>query len=233
MNAVCGIGFDIDHTMAIDNRLERVAFLRLLEVILAEGGRTVGTLGDEIDSIDELLAHQRRGDFSIDDAVRGFVAKRGLEPTDRYVERFRCSAVEMVDEFVIPLPGVKPTLEALSQRRVAVAVLTNGWNPLQARKAERAGFHGPILVSSEIGERKPAPGAFRMLVRTLGTDPRQTWYVGDSPRDDVAGAQAAGMQGVWINWERNEYPAGLAPPTHTVRNFQDLLNFLPAPERVS
>ncbi len=111
-----------------------------------------------------------------------------------YVERFRSSAVEMVDEFVVPLPGVKPTLEALRERKIAVAVLSNGWNPLQARKAERAGFRGPILVSSEIGERKPAPAAFQMLVRTLGTDLRQTWYVGDSPGDDVAGAQAAGMQ---------------------------------------
>ncbi len=233
MDAVCGIGFDVDHTIAIDNRLESVAFLHLLEVILAEGGRTVGTLGDEIDSIDELLAHQRQGDFSIDDAVRRFVAKRGLEPADRYVERFRSSAVDMVDEFVVPLPGVKPTLEALRERKIAVAVLTNGWNPLQARKAERAGFRGPILVSSEMGERKPGPAAFQMLVRTLGTDLRQTWYVGDSPCDDVAAAQAAGMQGVWMDWERKEYPAALRRPDHTIREFAELLRLLPEPVRAT
>lgn len=232
MDAVCGIGFDLDHTIAIDNRLERVALLHLLELILAEGGRTVGTLSDEIDSIDELLAQQRRGDFSIDDAVRGFVAKRGLQPREEHVEAFRCNAVEMVDEFVVPLPGVKPTLAALRGRGIPMAVLTNGWNPLQARKAERAGFRGPILVSSEIGEQKPSLPAFEMLVRTLGTRPGETWYVGDSPESDVAGAQAAGLQGVWINWERKEYPASLNPPTCTIRNFQELLSFLPAPVRV-
>ncbi len=32
MEPVEGIGFDLDHTLAIDNRLERVAFLRLLEM---------------------------------------------------------------------------------------------------------------------------------------------------------------------------------------------------------
>ncbi len=80
MESVRGIGFDLDHTLAIDNQLERVAFLRLLEILLSEGGRTIGTLADEIDNIDELLARQRHGDFSIDDAIARFVALRQVEP---------------------------------------------------------------------------------------------------------------------------------------------------------
>ena len=142
MESVLGIGFDLDHTLAIDNRLERVAFLRLLEALLSEGGRTIGTLRDEIESIDELLAHQRRGEFSIDEAVPRFVAAHELPPAQRYVEWYRHNAVEMVAEFVVPLFGVGPTLEALSERGIAVAILSNGWNPLQLRKAERTGFRG-------------------------------------------------------------------------------------------
>jgi HAD superfamily hydrolase (TIGR01509 family) len=233
MDAVRGIGFDLDHTLAIDNRLERVAFLHLLEVVLGEGGRTVGTLADEIDSIDELLARQRRGDFSIEVAVRQFVTDRDLEPAESHVERFRRSAVEMVDEFLVTLPDVRSTLAALRERGIAVAVLSNGWNPLQMRKAEVAGFRGPILVSSEIGEQKPAPRAFETLLRTLGTAPQESWYVGDDPRSDVAGAQAIGMRAIWINWERKEYPAGLPPPRHTIRDFAELLDLLPAPARVT
>jgi HAD superfamily hydrolase (TIGR01509 family) len=233
MDEVRGVGFDLDHTLAIDNRLERVAFLHMTNALLAEGGRTVGTLADEIDSIDDLLARQRHGEFSIDEAVRRFVAQRGLEPADRYVEWFRASALEMVEEFVVPLPGVKPTLEALRARGIAVAVLSNGWNPLQRRKAEQAGFLGPVLVSSEIGEQKPAPQAFESLLRTLGTDAAQTWYVGDDPRIDVAGAQALGISAVWIDWERKEYPAGQRPPDHTIHEFQELLTLLPEPARAS
>ena len=80
---VRGIGFDLDHTLAIDNRLERVALLRLLELVLVEGGRTCGTLADEIEAVDELLARQRGGEFSIDEAVRRFVADHGIAPADR------------------------------------------------------------------------------------------------------------------------------------------------------
>ncbi|HEX3671380.1 MAG TPA: HAD family hydrolase [Candidatus Cybelea sp.] len=233
MSTVLGIGFDLDHTLAIDNRLERVAFLRVLELVLGEGGRTIGTLGDEIDGIDDLLVRQRSGAFTIDDAVRRFVAERGVEPADRYAEFFRRTAVDMVDDFLVPLPGVRPTLDALCERGIAVAMLSNGWNPLQRRKAERAGFRGPMLVSTEIGQRKPAPQAFELLLHALGTSPEQSWYVGDDPQGDVAGAQAVGMQGIWINWERKSYPAHLPPPGYTIAGFSELLALLPSPARVT
>ena len=224
-----GIGFDLDHTIAIDNRLERVAFLRLLETLLSEGGRAIGTLTDEIDDIEELLSHQRNGEFTIDEAVRRFVAAHGLQPSQGHADWYRRNAVDMVEEFVIPLPGVGQTLEALREAGIALAVLTNGWNPLQVRKAERAGFRGTVLVSSEIGEQKPAPRAYELLLADLGSSPQQTWYVGDNPQSDVAGAQRMGIVTVWINWERQTYPSNLNPPDHTIREFGELLTLLPAP----
>jgi HAD superfamily hydrolase (TIGR01509 family) len=230
---VRGIGFDLDHTLAIDNQLERVALLRLLELVLLEGGRTRGTLADEIRAVDELLSRQRDGEFPIDEAVRRFVADHGIAPTDRHVEFFRANAVAMVDEFLVSLPNVRSTLDALLERGIAVAILSNGWNPLQLRKAEQAGFRGPVLVSSDIGEQKPALRAFEALLETLGTEPRHTWYVGDDPHCDVAGARAAGMRTVWLNWESKEYPPEIAPPNHTIAEFAELLELLPAPERVS
>lgn len=222
MDELVGIGFDLDHTLAIDNRLERVAFLRLLDRLLEQGGRTVGTLADEIASVDALLARQRAGACSIDDAVRAFVAERGVEPGESHVAAFRTTAVDMVEEFVVPLPGARRTLDALRARGAAVAVLSNGWNPLQAKKAEQAGFFGTVLVSADIGERKPSAAAFDSLLRALGTPPERTWYVGDDPHGDVSGAQDAGMHAVWINWERKTYPPGLRPPGHTIAALDEL-----------
>ncbi len=226
-----GIGFDLDHTLAIDNRLERVAFLRLLDSLLDEGARTIGTLSDEMDGIDRLLERQRDGDFSIDEAVRRFVSEHGMPPGESHVRSFRTNAVEMVGEFVIPLPGAKQTLRALRERGCALAVLSNGWNPLQQRKAEQAGFDGPVLVSAEIGALKPAPEAFEMLLRTLGTPPHRTWYVGDDPSCDVVGAQAVGLGTIWINWEKKTYPPDLPPPGRTIGSLEELLEIVPEPVR--
>jgi HAD superfamily hydrolase (TIGR01509 family) len=227
METVRGIGFDLDHTLAIDNRLERVAFLHLLELVEAEGGHALGTLAEEIDGIDAVLHRQRCAELTLEEAVESFVAQRGIQPNARYVDWFRQKVLSMVPEFVVPLPNVKPTIAALRGRSIQIAVLTNGWNPLQLRKAERAGFSGPVLVSSEIGEHKPDAGAFELLLERLGTPPAQTWYVGDDPRGDIAGAQRAGLQAIWVNWECQEYPADLPLPEHTITRFEELLALVP------
>jgi HAD superfamily hydrolase (TIGR01509 family) len=218
-----GVGFDIDHTLAIDNKLERVAFLHLLEFLLDRGGRTLGTLAYESDRIDELLALQRSGAFSIDDAVRRFTSERGVDPSDLYVERFRALALEMAPAFVVPLPGAKATIDALRERGVAVAVLSNGWNPLQDIKAKRAGFEGTVLASADIGAQKPDPRTFAALLAALGTAPSHTWFVGDDPRGDVQGACDAGLNAVWIDAEGKKYPADLPPPPATIGALDEIL----------
>jgi HAD superfamily hydrolase (TIGR01509 family) len=233
VDAVAGIGFDLDHTLAIDNRLERVAFLRLLERVLAEGGASQGTLTDEMAGIDDLLTRQRRAEFSIEEAVRRFVAAHSVLPEQSHVEWFLRTALAMVDDFVVPLPRVGQTLEALRERGIAMAILTNGWNPMQQRKAERAGFRETVLVSGDTGVQKPAPPAFEMLLGALKTSPAQTWYVGDDPRGDVAGAAAVGIGTVWIDWEEKTYPADIPAPGHTIARFDQLLELLSAPARIT
>jgi HAD superfamily hydrolase (TIGR01509 family) len=224
---IVGVGFDIDHTLAIDNKLERVAFLHLLEFLLERGGRTMGTLAEESDRIDALLAHQRSGAFSIDDAVRRFVIERGLAASDVYVERFRELALEMAPAFVVPLPGAKRTIDALRERGVAVVVLSNGWNPLQDVKARRAGFEGIVLASGDIGAQKPDPRAFAALLDALGTEPANSWYVGDDPLGDVGGAMRAGLNAVWIDAEGKKYPADLPPAPYTIRDLDEMLALVP------
>lgn len=231
-NAVAGIGFDLDHTLAIDNKLERVAFLRLLEEIERDGGHGLGNLDEEIVRIDELLAWQRQGPVSIEDAVARFACESAAEPRASYVERFRTMAVEMVDEFVIPIPGVRRVLSELKGRGIAVAVLSNGWNPLQIRKAQRAGFDGPVLASADIGQQKPGARAFEALLDALGTRPQHTWFVGDDPRSDVDGSRTAGLHAVWFDWEKKTFPPELLAPQYTIHSLDDLLEIVPVREGV-
>ena len=221
-SAVLGVGFDLDHTLMIDNKLERVAFLRLLEVVLRDGGHALGNLYEESDRIDALLAQQRGGAFPIDEAVRTFVRERGVQPSDDYVDRFTTMAVGMVDQFVIPLPGVKQTLRALHDRGIKVAVLSNGWNPLQLLKAQRAGFDGHVVASGDVGQQKPGARAFEALLAALGTPPESSWYVGDDPCGDCGGAHAAGMKAVWIDQEHRAYPPDLAPPDAVIHGLEEL-----------
>ena len=230
--AVAAIGFDIDHTLVIDNKLERVALLRLLERIETDGGRRSDNLDDEIAQIDALLQRQRKGAFPIEDAVREFAIAHGAEPKDAYVEQFRSMAVAMVADLAIPLPGVREMLRALRERGIPVAVLSNGWNPLQIKKAQRAGFEGPVLASADIGVQKPSAAAFAALLSALGTPAERTWFVGDDPNSDVDGSRLAGLGAVWFDWEGKTFPSELAPPPHTIHAAMELLDLLPLGEEV-
>jgi len=228
MAAPCGVGFDIDHTLCIDNKLERVAFLHLLNQIVDDGGYALGSLAAESDRIDELLAFTRGGGCTIEEAVLRFVTERGGTPSDAYVAGFKRMALSMAESFIVPDPGARPTIAALEQHGVAVAVLSNGWNPLQIAKARRAGFNGTVLASADLGVQKPNPLAFAALARELRADPARCFYVGDDPRSDVGGALGAGFQAVWLDHEGKSYPPDLPPPTHVVHSLVEVLALVAA-----
>lgn len=216
------VGFDFDHTLGIDNKLERVAFLRLLDTACDEGGHCIGRLAEEIERIDELLAKQRSGAFTIEETVRQFLRERGVADPHPFVAQYKRMAIDMVRSFVIPQPGVAEMLAELRRRDIPYAILTNGWSPLQAHKAERVHFDGPVIVSADLGVQKPEPQAFRALAETLSTAPEEIAFVGDTPSSDVAGAIHSGMQGVWFDAEGVTYPADLPKPTWVIHTLAEL-----------
>jgi HAD superfamily hydrolase (TIGR01549 family) len=223
---VKALGFDIDHTLGIDNKLERVAFLRLLDTLCEEGGRALGTLLEEATRIDELLERQRSGAFSIDEAVERFAAGRGAREPALYIDRYKRMAIESVPEFFVPQPDARAVVAELRRRKIPCAILSNGWSALQARKAQCLDFDGPVLVSDGLGTQKPDAAAFAALARALAVEPGDVGYVGDNPRSDIAAAIAAGMHGIWLDDEGAAYPPELPAPSEVIHRLTELLTLL-------
>ena len=63
------------------------------------------------------------------------------------------------------------------------------------------------VLSAEIGTLKPEPAAFETVQRKLGMFPGNLVMVGDSWKDDVEGAVAAGWTAIWVNREAKPRPA--------------------------
>lgn len=92
----------------------------------------------------------------------------------------------------------------------------------------------PVVVSAEIGWRKPGREAFRLALEQVGEVPERILFVGDSFGDDVVGARSAGMDCAWIN-PSAEAPAqplteGSGPesiaPTYELRALTELVDVL-------
>jgi HAD superfamily hydrolase (TIGR01509 family) len=220
------VGFDFDHTLALDHGLERKAFERLADELGVPDALSAPRVQQ---AVDDLLRQFRADEMTLEAAVDGFVtgilaASGGRSPTPP-AEHYRAICYSLVDELVKPIDGAAEVLAALAADGVPVAILTNGWSPLQQRKIARAlgRFDGTVLVSDEIGSLKPERHAFDRLAGALAREPAAIWYVGDNPDVDVAGAQAAGMRAVWFDWEGHAYPSALAPPAARIANLHEIL----------
>lgn len=223
------IGFDFDHTLGVDNGLEREAFYRYAEELGHPLDRDDPLVHERIE---KLLSCFRSGTISLREATSLFGEWLGREAD---VVRYREICYGLVDELVRPVEGARETIAALREQGVRMAVLTNGWTPLQQMKIARALGEDaiePILVSDALHALKPARAAFDALVEALGVDGSDVWYVGDNPVTDIGGAVAAGLRAVWFDWEGLTYPEDLPPPTlriNALREVETLVENTTAP----
>ncbi len=91
-----------------------------------------------------------------------------------------------------------------------------------------ADLFAAIVVSDEVGWRKPKPVIFEETLRRLRVGPRQALFVGDRADIDVVGAQAVEMDVAWINRGAEPLPSGIQPPEFEIRDLAELLPILGA-----
>jgi len=211
------IGLDFDATLGLDNKLERTVGVEIAERLALARGRPF-VREDAAKIFDEALASTRLAGLPIETAIEGALLRAagpGTENEDE-VTRFREEVIERAPEFVKPLPGAQEMLAALDALGVRYAILTNGWSPFQEEKARLIGFRAPVYVSERIGARKPSREAFAFLGKQFELPLEAIWYLGNDAIVDIGGAQAAGLVGVWFDWEDRPYPSDVGPPNHVI-----------------
>lgn len=181
------------------------------------------------------------GDFSGDDphlrALRAFVeeagypervwgtALRGLRVDDRALARALATAyAEARRARNVQFPDALPALQSLAGS-ARLAMITNGAPRVQRPKIEGSGlahFFDPAIVSGEFGRGKPDPAIFEHLLQRVGARADAALMVGDNPRTDILGAQAAGIRAVWINRTGEPCPPEIRPDA-TIATLAELL----------
>ncbi len=100
-----------------------------------------------------------------------------------------------------PVPGAPGFVRRVASR-ARVGVVTNNERNEQEEKLRFLGLADVVdllVVSAEERVAKPDPRIFRIALARAGARPAEAVMIGDSWRNDVLGARAAGIRPVWFN----------------------------------
>ena len=143
-------------------------------------------------------------------------------------------------EYCRLIPGTGSMLETV-KAKYRLGLLTNFTHGPAARNIlDYLGitpFFSIILISGELGYRKPHASVFLKLIEQFGAEPNQILYVGDDPEPDIEGARAVGLQPVWTTYVMDHqvpYARGILPgkpeppdpPVPRISTWEDLLSLL-------
>ena len=120
-------------------------------------------------------------------------------------------------------PDVEETLKGLRARGLKLGIISN-WSTRLRPIARDTGLEGLvdfIVVSSEVGMRKPDPRIFNLALERAAVRPHEAMHVGDLVEDDFRGAERAGIAPALI-WRKPVPPAGV----HGARVVKNLLGLL-------
>jgi FMN phosphatase YigB (HAD superfamily) len=72
-------------------------------------------------------------------------------------------------------------------------------------------FFEPVIISEQIGFRKPGRNAFRHALALAGEPVERILFIGDSLKDDVHGALGVNLDVAWLNLDGGEAPPDCSP----------------------
>ncbi|MSR65719.1 MAG: HAD family hydrolase [Verrucomicrobiae bacterium] len=98
-------------------------------------------------------------------------------------------------------PDALPALLEARGHGFKIALISN-WDVRLRRLVEGmaiAPLFDAIFISTEVGIEKPDPRIFRLACERLGVQPSEALHVGDNQREDIEGANSAGLRAFLLN----------------------------------
>lgn len=97
------------------------------------------------------------------------------------------------------------------------------------KNLEIRNYFDSVLVSHDFGWRKPSLRVFREILKRLNVVGEEAVYVGDSPQEDIKGAQSVGMTTIFIPsqfYDLSDLEKAAAHPDFKINGLEELLQIL-------
>ncbi len=134
--------------------------------------------------------------------------------------------LQLLPTRTILFPDTEDRLQYLTDKGYQLHLITNGFELTQHGKLKNSGinhFFKEVITSEGSNSLKPQKEIFDYALNKTGASIKESIMIGDSIEVDIAGAFAAGMDQVHVNYNNAEQSL---IPTYTVTELKQLKEFL-------
>ncbi len=152
-----------------------------------------------------------------------FMEKTGLKVDDNLLERFVCSHMESLSGAMVYPKHHTEILFYLKEKGYRLSVVSNFDHAPTARKLlgkfEIMDFFEHIVISEEVGWRKPHRKIFELALSRLGENASDVIFIGDNQEADIMGSSDCGIDSIWV---KRKEQLTRAEPKFIIKDLQDL-----------
>ena len=201
MKNLKAITFDFGGTLAhgsLEKENYKIALIDYLFKLGFSGGKA--RLSKARNAMLERLrrAQKKNRELRFEDLYQGLLFDLKLHPTQErldyivhlYYRFFRVDFVPGIKEMLIDFSG--------KYKLAIISNITSNISRYVLKKFDFKQYFDCIILSWDLGIRKPDPEIFQFTLQNLGVKSCEAIHVGDSLEDDIQGAKNAGMKTVWI-----------------------------------
>lgn len=196
--------FDLDNTLLDFDRAEMAAFMAAFSASGISANAEMYALYHGIN--DALWKQLERGEVERERLktlrYEILLEKLGIDDSDALSARISRTYFSLLGEQRFLLPGALEVCWTL-HKQYRMCIITNGSYEVQMGRFYGSGlepYFTDLFISEKIGAAKPALSFFEKVFSTLGDSDRAHYCViGDSLSSDIAGADAAGVDAIWLD----------------------------------
>jgi len=123
-------------------------------------------------------------------------------------------------------PEVREVLDELrpNYRLAALSDAQSAWAVPEMRQVGIADYFFPVVVSGDLGYRKPDPRIFALTLRRMHLSPQEVVFVGNDMYRDIYGARQAGLRTVFFATGQGQQRMDGVEAHYNIYRFGELRN---------
>ncbi|MCC0661067.1 MULTISPECIES: HAD family hydrolase [unclassified Clostridioides] len=146
--------------------------------------------------------------------------------TEKDAQNFQDEYIYQQSQITL-IPEMEQVLNFAKEKNINMGIITNGPSSHQRMKLKQLNIEKwvdeeNIFISSEVGFSKPDINIFRLAEKFMNLDKANTYYVGDSYKNDVVGSKKAGWKSIWMNHRKHRVEELVYKPDFIILDYQEI-----------